>query len=49
MAVRHGVEARLVTAAYYDLVAHVVEHNEDGHPALGVFSHGIFYKIGQGG
>ena len=49
VAVRHGVEARLVTAAYYDLVAHVVEQNEDGHPALGVFSHGIFYKIGQGG
>jgi len=26
-----------------------VERNEDGHPVLGVFSHGIFYKIGQGG
>lgn len=47
--VRHGVEARLVTAAYYDLAEHVVERNEDGHPVLGVFSHGIFYKIGQGG
>lgn len=47
--VRHGIEARLVTAAYYDLVEYVVERNEDGHPVLGVFSHGIFYKIGQGG
>ncbi|MCM0611982.1 DUF1285 domain-containing protein [Marinobacter sediminum] len=46
---RHGVEARLVTAAYYDLAEHVVERNEDGHPVLGVFSHGIFYKIGQSG
>ncbi len=33
----------------YDLAEHVVERNEDGHPVLGVFSHGIFYKIGQGG
>ena len=47
--VRHGVDARLVTAAYYDLADHVVERNEGGHPTLGVFSHGIFYKIGQGG
>ena len=31
------------------LAEHVVERNEDGHPVLGVFSHGIFYKIGQGG
>ena len=47
--VRHGVEARVVTAAYYELAEHVVERNEDGQPVLGVFSHGIFYKIGQGG
>lgn len=47
--VRHGVEARLVTAAYYDLAEHVVERNQDGHPVLGVFSHGIFHKIGQNG
>jgi hypothetical protein len=47
--VRHGVEARLVTAAYYDLAEHVVERNENGHPELGVFSQGIFYKIGQNG
>lgn len=47
--VRHGVEARLVTAAYYDLAEHVVERQEGGHPVLGVFSKGNFYKIGQGG
>jgi hypothetical protein len=47
--VRHGVEARLVTAAYYELAEHVVERNENGHPTLGVFSQGIFYKIGQNG
>lgn len=47
--VRHGVEARLVTAAYYDLAEHVVERNQGGHPVLGVFSHGIFYKIGRSG
>lgn len=47
--VRHGVDARLVTSAFYDLAGHVVERNEEGYPVLGVFSHGIFYKIGQGG
>jgi len=47
--VRHGVDARLVTAAYYDLAEHVVEETVDGEPVLGVFSHGNFYKIGQGG
>lgn len=47
--VRHGLEARLVTAAYYDLAAHVVEKTVDGKPVLGVFSHGNFYKIGLGG
>lgn len=47
--VRHGIEARLVTAAYYELAGHVVERNEEGHLVLGVFSNGIFYKIGQGG
>lgn len=47
--VRHGVDARLVTAAYYDLAEHVVEQTVDGKPVLGVFSNGNFYKIGQGG
>lgn len=47
--VRHGLDARLVTAAYYDLAEHVVEQTVDGKSVLGVFSHGNFYKIGQGG
>ncbi|WP_417502659.1 DUF1285 domain-containing protein [Marinobacter sp.] len=47
--VRHGLVARLVTAAYYDLAEHVVEQTIDGKAVLGVFSHGNFYKIGQGG
>ncbi|WP_417514747.1 DUF1285 domain-containing protein [Marinobacter sp.] len=47
--VRHGVVARLVTAAYYDLAEHVVEQVIDGEPVLGVYSHGNFYKIGTGG
>lgn len=47
--VRHGVDARLVTAAYYDLAEHVVEQTIDEKPVLGVFSHGNFYKIGRGG
>lgn len=47
--VRHGVDARLTTAAYYDLAEHVVEQTLNGNTALGVFSHGNFYKIGQGG
>ncbi|MGO1461049.1 MAG: DUF1285 domain-containing protein [Marinobacter sp.] len=47
--VRHGVDARLVTAAYYDLAEHVVEQKIEGKSVLGVFSHGNFYKIGQSG
>ncbi len=47
--VRHGVEARLTTSAYYDLAEHLVEQTVDGQPAYGVFSCGSFYKVGQGG
>ncbi len=47
--VRHGLDARLVTAAYYDLAEHVVEQTVDGKTVLGVFSAGNFYKIGPGG
>ncbi|WP_138441416.1 DUF1285 domain-containing protein [Marinobacter alexandrii] len=44
--VRHGVTARLVTAAFYDLAEHVVEREGRAGPELGVFSNGNFYKIG---
>ena len=47
--VRHGLDARLVTAAYYDLAEHIVEETVDGQAVMGVFSQGNFYKIGQGG
>ncbi len=47
--VRHGVDALLTTSAYYDLAEHVVEKTVDEKAVLGVFSHGNFYKIGQGG
>ena len=44
--VRNGVEARLVTAAYYDLAAHATEQEVNGKKIFGVFSRGNFYKIG---
>lgn len=47
--VRHGVVARLVTAAYYDLVAQVTQQTVSGQPVFGVFSCGNFYKIGSAG
>lgn len=47
--VRHGLTARLVTAAYYDLADHVVEREAADGTELGVYSHGNFYKFGQGG
>ncbi|MBW0146291.1 DUF1285 domain-containing protein [Marinobacter arenosus] len=47
--VRHGVDARLVTAAFYDLANHVVEQGGADDRMLGVFSRGNFYKIGRGG
>ncbi|EON92599.1 hypothetical protein MARLIPOL_07599 [Marinobacter lipolyticus SM19] len=47
--VRHGLEARLVTAAFYDLADHVVESMTDGDSSvLGVWSGGNFYEIGRG-
>ncbi|RMJ06285.1 hypothetical protein DOQ08_00971 [Marinobacter litoralis] len=47
--VRHGVEARLQTSAFYDLVAVAEEHEIDGITVVGVMSRGNFWKIGQGG
>lgn len=46
---RHGVEARLVTAAYYDLADLVTEETIAGDPTLGVWSNGNFYKIAANG
>jgi len=47
--VRHGVEARLTTAAYYDLAEQLSEEIVDGKPVYGLYSCGNFYKVGQGG
>ncbi|WP_336366531.1 DUF1285 domain-containing protein [Marinobacter sp. C2H3] len=47
IAVRHGLDARMVTSAYYDLVGCVVESADDSDStALGVWSGGKFWKIG---
>lgn len=47
--VRHGVEARIVTAAFYELADLVVEKEDAGETVYGVISHGKFWKVGQGG
>jgi len=47
--VRHGVEARLVTAAYYDLAARVTEESSGPNADIGVWSSGDFYKIAANG
>lgn len=46
--VRHGIEARLVTAAFYDLAELVTEREIDGMTVYGVMSSGKFWKVGQG-
>lgn len=42
---RYGVEARLVTAAYYDLAELALEEHTGDETAIGVWSGGIFFKI----
>lgn len=46
---RHGIEARLVTAAYYDLADLVTEESHNGETAIGVWSSGNFFKIANNG
>ncbi|MDC0661805.1 DUF1285 domain-containing protein [Marinobacter sp. SS21] len=43
--IRHGLEARLVTAAYYDLANYVVEMEQGSGIALGIWSHGQFFPM----
>lgn len=43
--IRHGVQARLVTAAYYELADLAVERLVDGETVVGVLSDGNFYKL----
>ena len=47
--VRHGVQARLVTAAYYELADLAVERLIDGETVVGVLSEGNFYKLTSNG
>lgn len=48
VSVMHGLDARLVTAAYYDLAEYVVP--KPGNEAvLGVWSDGNFYELGREG
>ena len=46
--IRRGLEARLVTAAYYELADLLVERDEGGKPVLGVWSDGAFFEVGNG-
>lgn len=43
--VRHGITARLTTAAFYDLAELVQEINTDDAPYFGVWSDGVLFKI----
>lgn len=41
----HGLEARLVTSAYYDLAELISTDEADSEAPFGVWSHGNFYEI----
>lgn len=41
----HGLEARLVTSAYYDLADLIATDEADPEAPFGVWSHGNFYQI----
>lgn len=47
--VRHGVEARLLSSAYYDLAELAEERQVDGENWHGALSQGIFWKIAKSG
>ena len=49
VAVRHGVQARLVTAAYYELADLAIERSVDSKTVIGVISDGNFYKLADSG
>ncbi|MGM0569130.1 DUF1285 domain-containing protein [Marinobacter sp.] len=46
--VRRGLEARLVTAAYYELADLLVESPSADGTTLGVWSNGEFFPVGNG-
>jgi len=41
----HGLEARLVTSAYYDLAELIAAEDPDTDAPMGIWSHGNFYQI----
>jgi hypothetical protein len=44
---RHGVEARISRAVYYELVALAEPEMVDGRAMLGVWSSGVFFPLGD--
>lgn len=44
----HGLEARLVTSAFYELTRYVTEHPDGGSNRVGVWSSGEFFELGEG-
>jgi hypothetical protein len=47
--VRQGLEARLVTSAFYEITRYVTERRMENRNLLGVWSEGIFFELGEGG
>ena len=43
--IRNGLEARILTSIFYDLMDLVVERNVDGVGEVGLFSGGEFFKL----
>lgn len=48
VALDHGLEARLVTAAFYELTRYVTEQPEGDANRVGVWSAGVFFELGEG-
>lgn len=44
----HGLEARLVTAAFYELARYVTEQPDGNTSRVGVWSAGEFFELGEG-
>lgn len=44
----HGLEARLVTAAFYELTRYVTEQPDGNANRVGVWSAGVFFELGEG-
>ncbi|WP_166260044.1 DUF1285 domain-containing protein [Marinobacter salicampi] len=44
----HGLQARLGTAAFYELVRYVTDNPDGTHQSVGVWSDGVFFELGKG-